>query len=141
LGSISYSLNGGPLVQVTDGARLVFYGLDGDDTMNIDLSDGSPLVSDYIAFAGGAGKDTLHIEANQQYGIGAAINSFLAGGQRVFYAEVEAISLSGAAGLQGFAGQERGRPGPRVRRAERGRALRAGAVPRRPRPRGVGARA
>src|SRR5205814_10204889 len=105
LGSITYSLNGGPPVQVTDAARLVFYALDGDDTLDLELGNGSPLVSDYVAFARGGCKDTLHIEANQQYGIGAAIDSFLAGGQRVFYADVEAISLSGAAGLQGFAGQ------------------------------------
>src|SRR5262249_20383038 len=83
----------------------VFYGLGGNDTMSLDLSNGSPLTADYIAFAGGTDRDTLHIEANQQYGIGAATDSFLAGGQRVLFAEVEAISLNGAAGMQGFAGQ------------------------------------
>jgi hypothetical protein len=63
IGSITYVLNGGPAVTLTNANSFTFVGGSGPTTMTVSFANGEPLVPGAIHFDGGAGSNTLVVDA------------------------------------------------------------------------------
>ena len=64
VGSITYVLNGGPSVTLTGVQSFTFDGLGGNDTLVMDSSHGTPLISGGVFYDGGTGVNALTLNAN-----------------------------------------------------------------------------
>ncbi|MCI0681011.1 MAG: FG-GAP-like repeat-containing protein [Gemmataceae bacterium] len=48
----AYQVNSGPVTPLVDALEIIFNGMDGDDTLTVDLSDGDPIPTDGVTFNG-----------------------------------------------------------------------------------------
>ncbi|MFL5341170.1 MAG: DUF4214 domain-containing protein [Gemmataceae bacterium] len=106
VGSITYILNGGAPVSLTNVRSFTFNGLAGSDTMVVDFSNGEPLVPAGVSFDGGVGANTLTIDA-----AGLPVRT-LPGGmtvgdpQTVSYANLQTTNVNNAATVNAIAGPD-----------------------------------
>jgi hypothetical protein len=64
VGTLTYTLNGGTPVTLTNLTSFTFQGLGGNDTLTVNLANGSPLVNGPVEFDGGTGSNTLVVDTS-----------------------------------------------------------------------------
>lgn len=100
-GTLTYVLNGGAPVALTGATSFTFHGLGGNNLMTVNLSGVLPLLSGSIVFDGGAGANTLTVDAAGR-SVRALFGVFNVGGQEVDYANVAAMQVNDAAGVNAW---------------------------------------
>jgi hypothetical protein len=104
-GSITYVLNGGAPVALTNITSFKFLGMGGDDSMTVSLAGGAPLVAGNVFFDGGTGLNTLSVDAAGMP-VRTTPGTLSVGGQSVGYTAVGMTSLNNAAGVNASAGPD-----------------------------------
>jgi hypothetical protein len=105
-GEVTYIFNGAAPVALHGATSFTFYAGAGNVTMTISLADGGPLVQNgAIAFHGGAGTDTLNLDAG---GLPVRITpgQFSAAGQAVTFSLTTTTHVNNAAAVNAFAGPD-----------------------------------
>jgi hypothetical protein len=129
VGSVSYTLNGGPRVLLRNVNTFTFNGGRGRDTMTVNLGPSNPLLPSFIKFNGGRGSNTLVVNGSRAANTlfitqpaslsGYRLNEITAapsganqivGRQVVTYTSVHTLKINNAAAINGEAGP---RTGPR----------------------------
>jgi hypothetical protein len=105
-GEVTYVLNGGAPVSLHWVSSFTFVAGAGNATMIVNLANGGPIVSGgAVVFSGGAGADTLDLQAA---GLAVDVNSagFKVGGQVVNFTGVTATHINDAGAVNTFAGPD-----------------------------------
>jgi hypothetical protein len=106
-GTVTYVLNNGTPVTLTDIHSFTFNGLGGNDTMTVKLSGGVPLVPGNVHFDGGPGINSLVIDAagTPAQGVLHTQPGMLdADGQAVSYANVASVNLNNTTAVNAIPG-------------------------------------
>jgi hypothetical protein len=95
-GSITYILNGGSPVTLTNATSFTFVGRSGPSTLTVRFANGDPLVPGVIRFDGGAGSNTLVVDAADLAArtTPGEITVFGSPGQNINYVNVQATQLT-----------------------------------------------
>jgi hypothetical protein len=103
VGSVTYVLNGGSPVTLSNLTSFTFNGGAGNNTMTVSLANGAPLVSGgAVSFAGGAGVNTLNLDA-AGLPVGVTTGDFNAAGQAVKFTSVTATHIDNAGAVNSIA--------------------------------------
>jgi uncharacterized repeat protein (TIGR01451 family) len=106
VGSVTYILNGGSPVTLSNLTSFTFNGGAGNDTLTVSLANGGPLVSKGpVAFDGGTGVNTLNLDA-AGLPVRTIPGSFNAAGQAVNFSNTAATHVNNAAAIDAFAGPD-----------------------------------
>jgi hypothetical protein len=105
-GSITYILNGGPPVTLTNANSFTFVGGAGATTMTVSFANGEPLVPGAIRFDGGAGSNTLVVDAagHAARTVPGEITVLGAPEQDIRYVNVQATQLANLAAVNASSG-------------------------------------
>jgi hypothetical protein len=107
VGSVTYVLNNGTPVTLSDIHSFTFNGQGGNDTMTVRLSAGSPLVPGSVHFDGGPGSNSLVIAGTTAQGVLRTQPGMIdADGQAVSYDSVASVNLNGAQAVNAIAGPD-----------------------------------
>jgi hypothetical protein len=105
-GDVTYILNGGAPVSLHGVTSFTFVAGPGNATMIVDLANGGPIASGgAVSFSGGAGADTLDLQAA---GLAVDVNSvgFNVGGQAVNFTGVAVTHIDDAGAVNTIAGPD-----------------------------------
>jgi hypothetical protein len=104
-GDVTYVLNGEPPVALSSVPSFTFSGGQGNDTLTVNLANGAPLVGSPIAFDGGAGANTLDLDA-AGLPVHVSPGGFTAAGQAVTFSAATAVHVNNAAAVNAGAGPD-----------------------------------
>jgi hypothetical protein len=105
VGSVTYVLNGGAPVALSNISSFKFLGMGGDDSMTVSLANGAPLVVGNVSFDGGTGLNTLTVDAAGMP-VRTPPGTVGVGGQAVGYVAVGQLFINNAAGVNASAGPD-----------------------------------
>jgi hypothetical protein len=110
IGDISYALNGGAPVSLTGVTSVTFYGLDGNDTVDLIAGNVAPLVAGPgpVLFDGGTGSNTVIVDAVAQSVRTVPDGITVADVQRVTFAGVSSVQINNAIAINAMAGPDTG---------------------------------
>src|SRR5262245_47601900 len=104
-GSITYVLNGGPPVVLSNISSFQFHGMGGNDSVTVSFANGTPLVTGSVIIDGGTGVSTLTIDA-ANLPVQTPPGQVLAGGQTISYAAVEQLFINNAIAVNASVGPD-----------------------------------
>jgi hypothetical protein len=106
VGSITYVLNNNPPVTLTGVNSFSFNGQSGNDILNVNFGNSGPLVSGPVSFDGGAGHDTLVVDAAGRALCTPPGQIRVNETQVITYTNVESTNINNAAAVDAFAGPD-----------------------------------